>query len=211
MTRHGLIWLLAIILVFLFAPLLISAKDYKSCAMTELQAAHDWYNDAAVQDILDRSNSLYGLLMVSTGVDPAIRKHLAKPMENKDVAPGVAMPKALSPYADHLLEYWANLLQNIWLFCFRLSHALAWMVYLTPFVLAIIFDGVMTRKAKLASFKYTSPTVYNLSWHIIIALAAMSLVAFSLVMPLSIFFYPIVITSVGVLLRLLISNIQHSA
>ena len=69
----------------------------------------------------------------------------------------------------------------------------------------------MTRKAKLASFKYTSPTIYNMSWHIIIALAALSMVAFAFVTPLSIFFYPIVITCMGVLLRLLISNIQHSA
>lgn len=211
MTRHGLLWLLAIILIFLFAPLVVLQKDYEACVEAELQAANSWYDEEAVQSILDRTNSMYNLMLVKTGIDPMIRKHLAKPVTTKEVAPGVDVPKALVPYADHLMEYWGNLLLNIWMFCFRISHSLAWMAYLTPFIAAIIFDGVMTRKAKLASFKYTSPTIYNMSWHIIIAMAAMSMVAFAFVTPLSIFFYPVVITSMGVLLRLLISNIQHSA
>ena len=211
MTRHGLLWLLAIILIFLFAPLVVLQKDYEACVESELRAANAWYDEEAVQTIMDRTNTIYGMIVVKPGIDPMIRKHLAKPVTTKEVAPGVDLPKALAPYVDHLMEYWANLLLNIWMFCFRLSHSLAWMLYLTSFLAAIVFDGVMTRKAKLASFKYTSPTIYNMSWHSIIALAAMSLVAFAFATPLSIFFYPIVITSMGVLLRLLISNIQHSA
>ena len=211
MTRHSLLWLIAIILIFLFAPLVVYQSDYQNCIESELGAANNWYGEKDVQSILDRTNSIYGTLMVSTGIDPAIKKHLAKPMPSKQVAPGVDLPKVLAPYADHLVEYWGNMLMNIWMFSFRLSHTLAWVGYLTPFILAIIFDGLMTRKAKLASFKYTSPTVYNLSWHIIIAMAAISLVAFAVVTPLSIFFYPIVITGMGVLVRLLITNIQHSA
>lgn len=211
MTRHGLLWLIAIILIFLFAPLLILQKDYENCVETELKSASAWYDEDEVQSIINRTNKIYGAAMITTGIDPMIRKHLAKPVTSKEIAPGVDVPKVLVPYADHLMEYWGNLLLNIWMFCFRIAHSLSWMIYLTPFMAAIIFDGVMTRKAKLASFKYTSPTIYNMSWHIIIALAALSMVAFAFVTPLSIFFYPIVITCMGVLLRLLISNIQHSA
>lgn len=211
MTRHGLIWLIAIIVIFLFAPLLIGQKDYESCVETELSAAAGWYDAEEVQTILGRTNSIYNAAMVSTGIDPLIRKHFVKPMPSKEIAPGVTLPKSISPYAEHMMEYWGNLLLNIWMFCFRIAHSLSWVIYLTPFLIAIVFDGVMTRKAKLASFKYTSPTVYNLSWHIIIAMAAISLVAFAVVTPLSVFFYPSVLTAMGVLVRLVISNIQHSA
>ena len=109
------------------------------------------------------------------------------------------------------MEYWANLLTNVWLFCLRLAHSISWIIYLTPFLAAALFDGIMCRKAKLASFKYTSPSVYNLSWHIIIAMIACSVVAFAVSIPLSVFVYPIILTAVGMFVRLVISNIQHSA
>lgn len=211
MTRHGLLWLFAIVVIFLFAPLLIGQKDYEQCLGKELLSAAKWYDDQEVQSIIDRTNGLYDAAMVNTGIDPLIRKHFVKPLPTSQIAPGVELPKAVSPYAQHAMEYWGNLLTNIWMFCFRIAHSVSWMIYLTPFLLAIIFDGFMTRKAKLASFKYTSPTVYNLSWHTIIAMAAASLVAFSVVTPLSIFFYPAVLTGMGLLVRLVIANVQHSA
>lgn len=211
MTRHGLIWILAIITIFLFAPLVVTHQDYEACVAKELTEASGWYNAEEVQAILDRTNNLYDLIMVRPGLDPAIRRYFVKPVTAKEVLPGVAMPKAISPYANHLVEYGGNLLYNIWIFCFRLAHSWSWIVYLTPFLLAVTFDGLMTRKVKLASFKYTSPTIYNLSWHIIIAMAAISLVAFAVILPLTVFLYPIILTLMGMFVRLIISNVQHSA
>jgi hypothetical protein len=211
MTTHSLIWLFTIIVVFLFAPLVISQKDYEECIRKELTEASDWYGAEEVQVILDRTNKIYDATMVSSGLDPSIRKYFVKPTPSKELAPGVTLPAAMSPYADRLMEYWGNLLHNIWLFCFRLSHSFSWLFYLAPFLVAVFFDGLMTRKAKLASFRYTSPTLYNLSWHLIIAMAAVSLVAFSVITPINIFVYPIVLTGMGVLVRVVLSNIQHSA
>lgn len=211
MTKHGLLWLAAILLIFIFAPLFLTHKIYTNCIETEIASARTWYNDKSVDSIVSRANSIYGLLLVSTGVDPVMREHLALPPLNGEISPGVELPAIMSPYANHLMEYWSNVLLNIWMFCFRLSHAISWLIYLAPFMFAVIFDGVMTRKAKLASFRYTSPTVYNFSWHSIIGLFAVSAVAYALVTPLSLFFYPIVITLIGLLMRLLISNVQHSA
>lgn len=211
MTRHSLLWLLAIIVIFLFAPLIITHAEYRACIQNELNDAAKWYGDDEVNTIIERANSMYGIAMVSTKIDPIIRKNFVKPLPTKEVAPGVAMPKAMEGYADHLMEYWANLLENVWLFCLRLSHSWSWIIYLTPFLLAALFDGIMTRKAKLASFKYTSPTVYNLSWHAIIFMVACSVVAFAVITPLTVFYYPIILTGIGMLVRLVISNIQHSA
>jgi hypothetical protein len=121
------------------------------------------------------------------------------------------IPKHLSKWADSILDYWASLLSNMHLFCFRIAHSTIWCGYLLPFLVAITFDGLMTRKAKIESFKYTSPTIYNLSWHLMIGIICLSLVYFALSLPISVFFYPIAITTVGILLRALIGNIQHSA
>lgn len=211
MTRHGLLWLFAIVMIFLFAPLVLSQSDYEACLVEELSDAAGWYGDEEAQKIYDRANTIYGLFMVKPGIDPAIRKHFAKPQPSKEVAPGVEMPKYLHPYAEHAMDYWANFLHNIWLFCWRVAHSWEWLIYLTPFFAAALFDGVMVRKAKLASFRYTSPTVYNLSWHVIIAMIAMAVVAFAIITPLSVYFYPVVLTMVCMLIRLVVANIQHSA
>ena len=211
MTRHGLLWLFAIIIIFLFAPLLMSRSDYASCFESEFDAAKEGYGENEVNIIIARADRLYRGAMISTGIDPLIRKYWVKDVSKKEIVPGIRMPESASPYAEQLVDYWGNFLHNIWLFCFRIAHSWSWMAYLMPFIGAIIFDGLMARKAKLASFRYTSPTIYNLSWHAVIALAAFSLVAFSVVTPLSVFFYPAVITAMGIFTWLLISNIQHSA
>ncbi len=211
MTRHSLLWLLAIIAIFLFAPLVITHAEYRACIERELADASQWYGDEEVEAIVARANGLYGMAMVTTKIDPIIRKNFVKPIPSREVAPGVAIPKSMESYTDHLMEYWGNLLENVWLFCLRLSHSWSWIIYLTPFLLAALFDGIMTRKAKLASFKYTSPTIYNLSWHAIIFMVACSVVAFAVITPITVFYYPIILTGICMLVRLVISNIQHSA
>lgn len=211
MTRHGLLWLLTIVVIFLFAPLVLTKDDYDSVVMEELSDATRWYGDDEAEKLYARANSIYRIFMVKTGIDSSIRKHFAKPQPSKEIAPGVELPKYLHPYAEHAMNYWANFLQNIWLFCWRLAHSWEWMIYLTPFFAAAIFDGVMMRKAKLASFRYTSPSVYNLSWHVIIAMISSAVVAFAFITPLSIYFYPVILTIVCMLIRLVVANIQHSA
>ncbi|MBK6639110.1 MAG: DUF4400 domain-containing protein [Rhodocyclaceae bacterium] len=211
MTRHGLLWLFAIVAIFLFAPLLVPASQYERCFATELENVAAWFGEERTAEMLTTSKTLYRDLFVDSGIDPAMRKSLAKPVENKEIAPGIRLSANAQHYANHVDAYWANMLANIGLFCFRVAHALAWMLYLTPFLLAAVFDGIMTRKAKLVSFAYTSPTLYNLSWHTIIAGFALALVSFALVVPVSIGAYPIGITILCLLVRLVIANIQHSA
>lgn len=216
MTRHGLLWICTLFLIFLFAPLMLKRADYDNCVHRELAAAQTWYGDQEVDTILRRTNTLYGMMMIHTGIDPLIRQYFMKPDKGQKPAektqvPGEQLLDTVTPYTEQLVGYGEHFLYNIWMFFFRIAHSWSWFIYLTPFMAAITFDGIMTRKAKLASFKYTSPTIYNMSWHTIIALAAISLVAFAMTFVLPVIFYPIVITIMGIQLRLLISNIQHSA
>lgn len=211
MTRHGLLWLIAIIVIFLFAPLVVRQTSYQRCYVDEMDTAFAWYKPEDVSRIVDRTNTIYDWLMVQTEIDPFIRAHMTQQLEKPDTPAGKKLAMLAGAHADRMENYWSNFLQNIWLFCFRFSHSLAWFLYLAPFIVAIIFDGIMTRKAKLASFRYTSPTVYNLSWHTIIFLAAGTLVTFAIISPLPILLYPTMLTAMGILVRLVIANIQHSA
>jgi hypothetical protein len=210
MTRHFLLWLVAIVILFLFAPLLNERGQYESCIDRERESVSAWYGDGETAAIVRRANRLYGAMMVGTGIDPLIREHFVKP-PTQGSGPALSLPESMGRYTRPMMDYAGNFLFNIWLFLFRLAHSWTWAVYLSPFLIAVIFDGVMTRKAKLAAFKYTSPTIYNVSWHLIIAVAACSFLVFAIVIPLSVFLYPALITVIGVFVRLLISNVQHSA
>jgi hypothetical protein len=121
------------------------------------------------------------------------------------------MPEVLQKPLASSLDYWDGMINHLDLVAFRIAHGWYWAWFLHPFLIAIIFDGVMTRKAKLASFQYTSPTLYNLAWHSIIGIVALALLVITLATPISLLFYPTTIAVIGILIRVVIANIQHSA
>lgn len=212
MRQHSLLWLILMVLALLLAPLIVSPERYQSCLDTELLSALRWYGKEEAYEIAKRGEGLYQAMMGDSGIDGALRQHFAKPVEkNLEVAPGVNVPDKLAGQMRGVLHYWSNMLFNIHLLCYRLAHTWVWLLYVFPFMAAIIFDGIMIRKAKIASFRYTSPTIYNLSWHAIIAIVAFTMVYFALTFPISVFYYPIVLAVIGFLCRMVIGNIQHSA
>jgi hypothetical protein len=166
MRMHTLLWLLAMVLIFLFSPLVTSPDRYIAAIDREVEQSAQWYAYSELDRITANGESLYRFLMVSSGIDPAIKKHMIREAPSKEMAPGAKLPDHITKWADQFLDYWASLLCNMHLFCFRLAHSMVWLGYLLPFLAAIIFDGVMTRQAKIESFKYTSPTIYNISWHL---------------------------------------------
>lgn len=211
MRFHGLAWLLITIVIFLFGPLMTPPDTYVGTIDRELQDSARWYAGSEVDRIANNGERVYAFLMVDSGMDPALKKYMMRGTPSRDIAPNTRLPDHMARWADRFVDYWAALLCNIHLFCFRLAHAAVWFGYLLPFLGAIVFDGLMTRKAKIESFKYTSPTVYNVSWHLMIAIVCFSIVYFALSAPISVFFYPVAITTFGLCSRALIGNIQHSA
>lgn len=211
MRTHSLLWIVITLLIFLLGPLIVSPASCVATIDREIDDARRWYSESEVQRIAARGEDIYQLFMVSTGIDPALRKHMIKGPVSQEIAPNTQMPAHIASWLNGFLDYWLGLLCNIHLFCFRIAHSLTWFVYLVPFLAAIVFDGVMTRQAKIVSFKYTSPTIYNASWHIMIALVCFSIMVFALAYPLPVFYHPIVITCFGIMSRALIGNVQHSA
>lgn len=211
MTRHGLLWLVIIIGIFLFSPLFVSQKEYADCYQREIAIAEDFYGPGEVSTVQERARGIYEVLMIKTGIDKGIQTMNTPLPANKELFTSAPVPKYLEPWADRIGGYWSGLLDNIFLFTLRLAHMWMWAGYLLPFLGAIIFDGIMVRKAKIASFRYTSPTIYNLSWHVIIAIVCLSFVSFAITTPISVFAYPIGISIIGILIRMLLSNVQHSA
>jgi hypothetical protein len=212
MQRHLLFWLLIIALVFVFGPLFVAPKGYERILQSELDAANQHYARSEVHRVIALAKVLYQFALVDTGVDESVKKYMIKQDSPRDeIAPGVQLPKHLTTPLSSVLHYWQSLLYQFYLFSFRLAHACVWLLYLTPFFVAVVFDGIMVRSVKIETMKYTSPTIQNWSWHVMLFLVCMSLVVFATAVPINIFYYPLVMSSCGVLFRLVLGNIQHSA
>jgi hypothetical protein len=211
MMRHGLIWLFLILMIFVFGPLAVERATFERAVDTEVEGAYRWYGDETTMAIINRANRLYAAAMVKTGIDPFIRKYGTKAPQEDLISQQFDKAKEGDGYKVRVRDYWGNILRNVWMFCFRLAHAWAWILWVCPFLVAIVYDGIMVRKAKLATFRYTSPTIYNLSWHLVIFLAALMTIMFAVATPLNVMLFPSVLVAMGVNVRLLISNIQHSA
>lgn len=214
MRTHTFLWLLAITVILLFAPLVVPAQRYSQILDEEIGTAINWYGKDEVLSIGRGGNAIYKSVMVDTGIDGFLRRNLVtKEADRKivEAAPNVPMPTVLQDPLRQTLGYWSGMIDHLDLLAFRLAHAWFWIWFLHPFLLAVIFDGLMARKAKIASFRYTSPTLYNLSWHAIIGIVALSMLMFTLATPITIMFYPATVSVIGVLIRVVISNIQHSA
>jgi hypothetical protein len=211
MIRHGLVWLFLILMIFIFAPLVVERATFEHTVNTEVEGVYRWYGDETATALLERANRFYAAAMMKTRIDPFIRKYGTKAPTEDLISQQFDKAEEVDGYKVRVRDYWGNILRNVWMFCFRLAHAWAWMLWVCPFLVAIIHDGIMVRKAKLATFKYTSPTIYNLSWHLVIFLAAWMTIMFAVAVPLNVMLFPSVLVAMGVNVRLLISNIQHSA
>jgi hypothetical protein len=204
-------WGLLILLIFCLAPLVVTTERYEQVMNLEVEQAYRWYGEDVTNRILDTTNKLYGLGMMETGVDKFIRKHGMKKTTDEIISQKLQQVEGVDGYKPNIDNYWGNILRNVWLFCFRIAHSWAWFLWVGPFFFAAVYDGIMSRKTKQATFKYTSPTVYNFSWHAIIFVVSTMLLLYAITIPLNNLLFPSMLVCIGFNVRLLISNIQHSA
>lgn len=210
MRRHLLLWITVIAFLMLLSPLVSGLGSFRGRIDAEAAGAAEWYGTSQAIAILRNTNTLYDIFMKTPGIDGFIHRHFEGDMAS-DLKMGIKLKGNVGRFADNTVDYWSSLISIVYLFLMRLATAWMWVCYLSPFLLVIAFDGIMTRKAKRASFRYTSPTIYNMSWHLAIFVVFSSVFLFALPIPLNIFYYPGAITLVGILVRMVIGNIQYSA
>lgn len=160
MRQHGLLWLVLILLIMVFAPTVVSPSEYREVLREETHVASQYYAPSEIDGVLSRTNGLYRFLMVDTHLDELLHRwFIPDEKPSREVAPGVNLPGGVAAVADRLMDYWQSLALQIYLFLFRLAHVWLWIGYIVPFFCAIVYDGIMTRNIKLQTLAYTSPTV----------------------------------------------------
>lgn len=209
----ALIFLVIIILSGIAGPIFVDDATYQNTIAQEIEDAKEWYGPDASLPIIDRTKSTYlatknlikvdSLLTKLDGLKKGVKRITSKrpdPWEIKESTASMGGGRNIDTEAYSIL-----------LLSWRLNNASLWVGYLIPIMLALFFDAIMRRNARLASVDYASPSWYSTLW--ITNISAMGILAAILVSPITlpIEFYPVAFLGIGLLWHQLLTSIQPSA
>jgi len=209
MVNHILAWVFLLSVSVFLVPAFYTPERYGEAISVQMEEAASWYGRDQTIRIRDGADALYKTVVHGSGFSSLI-VGLSGPAPTRSSSNNTVFSEGVKRMDIGYADYSQSLLLSIYQLCLRLFHTWIWVMYLLPFMLAIAWDGYMNRKVKLSSFRYTSPTVYNFSWHAIILIFAGAALFFATSLSVHTFVYPAIITLAGFLLRSLISNVQAS-
>lgn len=159
------------------------------------------FGHASTKRLVERTNGIYEIFFGT--VAPA-----AKEMHVTDAD----MPNTFR-WEDNLTNRSNNMLRaakiEIYHILLRIQIMLIWMPFVLLFCAVAFFDGLMMRKVKIASFKYTNPALYNSFMHAAIFIAGSLLLLLHLPIALSIWVFPLSGIALGFCLMFGIMNLQR--
>lgn len=198
---HIKIWLIvAIASIFLVMAVAQPEKVYENVQGDLNKLSHAFGRDST-QRLVQRTNGIYEIFFGH--VAPA-----AKEMHVTDVD----QPNTFR-WESNLTNRSNNMLRaakiEIYHILLRVQIMLVWMPFILLFCAVAFFDGLMMRKVKIASFRYTNPALYNSFMHAAIFIAGSLLLLLHLPMALSIWFFPLSGIALGFCLMFGIMNLQR--
>ncbi|MDK9702361.1 MAG: DUF4400 domain-containing protein [Sulfuritalea sp.] len=210
MRVHGFVWLLLVLAVTLLTPVFVSKDSYKEIIQSEFTESLHWYGSDDGTALVRRANARYLKLMAASHMDDAIEwidKGLSKLPKRRngktlgffDLPEGSARQLMQGPVYFLYLGVW------------RFENYMLWLLYVAPFILALLWDGIMRRKTYQTLEHYSSPSQYNILWHLIIAVVALALMTISVAIPFPALGYPFALVGIGAILRSMVANLQASA
>jgi hypothetical protein len=191
-------------------PIFVSKDSYKNIIQTEFADSLRWYGGEDGAALVRRANERYVAVMSASHLDDAItwidlgvsklpKRRNGKTLGFFDLPEGSVRQALQGPVYFLYLTVW------------RVENYLLWIMYVAPFFLALLWDGIMQREAFRATEHYSSPSKYNLLWHVGIALLAMTLMTVSIAIPFFALGYPLALVAIGLVIRSMITNLQPSA
>lgn len=206
---HGLVWLLIALAFLLASPLFIARTTYKAVLSAEVEGMVHWmgveHSRNAVRDVKRQ----YEVIIDMTSLDQG------KAILEKTINMLPRRKGKLLGFFEVEEGAWTESLKgpiySLYLFCWRLDNYLLWLGYVTPLLLALVWDGLMKRRVHAVNEHYWSPSHYNIVLHLILMVVAVGLMSLGVVATLPALLYPVLLVGLGFLVRSLLANLQLSA
>jgi len=210
MLKHLWFWVILTLVAIFIVPVFVTSTTYQARIYGEVaMLEHTLGRDAAAQ-IMGMTDSVYSSAFEESGFRAWVMEHYY--VDDRTVAQGEVEAGVPMGIAAKLSQNYAvSLFINLYELTFRLTQMFLWGAYSLPFILAAVLDGLMQRKVKFVSFAYSSPTVFNASWHLIIAMIFCGFFYFNTPFPVPPITFPVFIGVTAFVLRSLVGNLQRSA
>lgn len=210
MVKHLTFWMLIAVMATFIAPAFIDYSKYQRRIVVEVEMVRKTMGEESAKNVLAMTDEIFSSVFEDSGFKTWFVDHYQ--VSSGDVVLSKQEGGASVGFATRMMgNYGLTLFMSLYELTFRLVILSIWLSYSLPFVIAAAWDGIMQRKAKITSFQYTSPSVYNASWHVIIMLVFCSFAYFNTPLPVPPMSFPIMVGIFAFFIRSLLANIQRSA
>lgn len=198
---HIKLWIILSIATLFLVMGMARPDQVYNAVQTDIAAMRTVFGDESSNRIIERANGVFGFFF--GGVAPA-----AKEMHVSDASTaGVfGWDRKLSSTSNQMLRSAKIELYHLML---RVQIFFTWLPMIVLFGVAAVVDGLMIRKVKIASFRYTNPALYNTASHVAIFLVGASFLLLHLPVTLSIWFWPIAGALVAISMMVAAMNLQR--
>jgi len=210
MIKHAFFWLILTLIAMFILPAFISASSYQARFQKELAMLEHTFGERAAKQIMGITDNMYASIFEDSGFRSWTMDMYY--VSNSEIAQGESeggIPTGKA--AGYSQNYLVSLFINFYELTFRLTQMGLWFIYTLPFVLAAVVDGLMQRQVKMASFIYSSPSVFNAAWHTLILIIFLGVCYFNTPFAVPPIIFPFLSGLMAFTLRLLLSNLQRSA
>lgn len=204
-SSHMGFWMTVVLVGFLLSPLFRTGPAMEKFLRQEIVDTRHALGDVTAEKVVGFAASLFEaspLSSIATG---------ASSLQHTDS--DKRLTKAVAGAAGQVVtglfdSYVQGLAMEAFIVAMRFTIAMVWIILLSPFLFAAVYDGFMLRKIKRAEFGVIRPATFTIAGMIVIPLLALPMVY--LVMPFSMspLLAPAWAFCVALPLAVMISNMQ---
>ena len=209
MLKHIVIWLVITTISLVLSPLIFDADQFKKKYSEDRTALANSIGEESASYIFNKTEEIYRGLFVESGFQPWFFKTYQ--IGEREPVTGLEEPDQQDKFRDYADTYVITFFISMYEMIYRLTQLTYWAAFSLPFVIAAAFDGLMQRKIRILTFKYSSPVTYNTMWHFLIALTSGTVIYCNTPFAMPVIAYPFLVFLFAMALRTLISNLQRSA
>ncbi|MDP3350478.1 MULTISPECIES: DUF4400 domain-containing protein [unclassified Hydrogenophaga] len=204
-SQHLGFWFFLAMLGFLIAPMLRTGDSMERFVTAEIAQTRAAMGERVGNGVVSFANGLFEntpLKGVMVAANKASLTDKERQLSIKVAGVGGAV------MADLFNSYMSGLVLQSYVVAMRLAIVMIWLVFLLPFFVAAVYDGLMQRSVKMAEFGTMRPATFTLAGMIVIPIVAMPVVYLVMPFTMSPLLAPVWAACVALPLSVLISNSQ---
>lgn len=207
--KRFLFWFLILLVETVFVTIVLSSETIKKAAVAERVLLVKTFGEEMAIEIVSQTDVTFREWFYDSGL---INGSYAAFVPTQDE---VINSKSLKDMGKPVFAVVKEKLQTFWTAVYygtqRWTIMMMWVPYLIPFVIAVVVDGLSTRKKKQFNFEYASPVVFGAMSHTVLGLAVLPFLYFLVPFPVTPLAAPIWIGAFSVALYSMISHTQQLA